>query len=109
VDVVTLPDVKMAGLTSHQYYEASATTTAGNFDMTATGGIKKIVFLINDDTTNDLFISFDAVAVGTTITNGQNAIIRLKAGEALNDIPRACTKINFIRSAGTGQIRFMGL
>ena len=57
----------------------------------------------------DLFISFDDDPVSAAISSGLNKSFRLRAGGAINDMPRKCGKVNFIRATGTGLVRFLGV
>jgi hypothetical protein len=92
---------------SHQTYEATVTTIASTFNM-AGETVNRISFLMNEGTT-DLFISFDDDPVTSAISSGLNKSFRLRAGESINDMPRKCGKVNFIRATGTGLVRFLGV
>lgn len=95
----------------HKFYEGSIGTTEVIFDMSSLtdGNCNQIVFLENDDQTNDLWVSFDSVTVSAASTSGENGIIHLKPGEGLNDIPRQTSKVHFIRAAAGGNVRFLGV
>ncbi|MEK4883491.1 hypothetical protein NST81_02000 [Bacillus sp. FSL W8-0223] len=92
----------------HEYFESSVGTTEVVYDM-GTRNLTKISFLSNDDLSNDLFVSFDDIAATTTPGNGANGVIHLLPGETINDLGRKCSKIRFIRAAGNGNVRMLGV
>lgn len=92
--------------TDHLFYKQSISTTEQVINVVS---IEKIVFLTNDDLANSLFVSFDSVPASPTIGGGLNSVIELAAGETLNDFPRGITSIRLIRSAGSGNIRILGV
>lgn len=123
VDIDTIPPITIASMPpvevssqptrqSHQYFEASVGTSEVVFNITDGTNQLDVVtinFISNDDTTNDLFVSFDNTPATTTPGNGLNGIIRLKPGETLTDVHRKCNKIRFIREAGNGTVRVLGV
>lgn len=93
----------------HWHYEGTIGTAAVTFDMTA-NPISRIVYICNDDSTNDLFVVFDqAAAITAAVTNGQNGVFRIKPGAVLSDLPRFTKTVQFIRSAAGGTVRFLGV
>ena len=112
VNIGSMPAVQVSNTpvkTSHEMFEKTVGTTEYVYDMSARGGVDTIVYIANDDTQNDLFISFDTVTATNTPTEGQNSVIRLKPGEVLNDIPRKTSKVHLIRSVNGGLARFLGV
>ncbi|WP_108669555.1 hypothetical protein [Peribacillus acanthi] len=65
-------------------------------------------YISNDDPTNDLIIAFNT---GTTADSGSglNGVITLKGGETLSDFNKKATVIKFKRTAGTGNVRVLGV
>jgi hypothetical protein len=112
VSISDMPPVQVSNTpvaTHHETFEGSIGATEYVYDMTARGGISTIVYISNDDTQNDLFVSFDSVTATTSPAGGQDGVIRLKAGEVLNDIPRKTMKVHLIRTTAGGLARFVGV
>lgn len=86
-------------------YNSSVSTTEVNVPLSFTTNCIK--FISNDDETNDLIISFGTVS--TTASAGLNGVITLKPGEVMNELNIAVSRINFKRSAGSGNVRFLGV
>lgn len=93
---------------SHKYFESVVGVTEVTFDL-LDDNMLSIEFISNDDPDNDLFISFDDVPATTTIVNGLNSVIRLKPNEVINELNRKCNSVHFIRIAGTGNVRLLGV
>jgi hypothetical protein len=93
---------------SHEHFYGSVGTTEVIYDL-GVRSLTKFNHIVNDDLANDLFISFDEVAAITTPGSGANGIIVLKPGEVINDLGRKCSKVRFIRSAGAGNVRMLGV
>jgi hypothetical protein len=119
VSISTMPNVVISSMPpvevtndpvkqSHEYYEGSVTNVASSYDMGART-ITKFSFISNDDLSNDLYISFDSDVVSISPGQGANGVIRLAPGESINDFGRKCNKVNFIRSAGSGKVRLLGV
>lgn len=96
------------GKQSHEVYDGAVSTTKVTYDM-LTRSITQISYISNDDLINDLYIEFDSAALTATTSNGLNGFIRLLPGESITDMGRKCSKIHFIRKAGTGNVRFLGV
>lgn len=92
---------------SHQVFEGTVATTEVIFNM-GEETINRIQYIANEGTT-DLYVSFDDTTATPTVTSGLNKPFRIKAGEIINDMPRKCSRVHFIRSTGTGAIRFLGV
>lgn len=90
---------------SYYSYNASVGTTEVNVSLGFT--TNSIKFISNDDDTNDLKISFENVA--TTGSSGLNGVITLKPGEIINELNISVSRVNFKRTAGTGNVRFVGV
>lgn len=86
-------------------YNASVGTTEVNITLGFTTNLIK--FISNDDDTNDLIVSFGTVA--TTASAGLNGVITLKPGEVINELNIAVSRINLKRTAGSGNVRFLGV
>lgn len=86
-------------------YNSSVGTTEVNVPLNFTTNCIK--FISNDDETNDLIVTFGTVA--TTASAGLNGVIVLKAGEVINELNIAVSRINFKRLVGSGKVRFVGV
>lgn len=71
--------------------------------------VTKFSYITNDDTVNDLFIAFNDDPIVTTGAAGKDGTIRLKPGESLTDLGRMASKIRFVRAAGNGTVRMLGV
>ena len=96
------------GKQSHEVYDGAVSTTKVTYDMELRT-ITQISYISNDDLTNDLYISFDDTVLTAVVKNGLSGVIRLLPGESITDMGRKCSKIHFIRLAGTGNVRFLGV
>jgi len=110
VAIASMPPVTVSSspvATQHQSYEASIGTTETVWTLSAP--VNQILYITNDDPTNDLFVAFDSITAVTSVAGGTNSVFRLKAGETLNNLGRVTNKIHLIRSAGSGNARFVGV
>jgi hypothetical protein len=109
VTITSMPPVQVSSqptATEHQNYEASIGTTETVWTFNAP--INMISYIKNDDSVNDVFISFGTSPITAATSNGAGGTIRLKAGESISDINRVTNQIRLIRAAGTGTVRFVG-
>lgn len=65
-------------------------------------------YIANDDLQNDLLIAFNNETTSGELS-GKNKVIKLKAGEIINELNVKATIIKFKRAAGTGNVRFVGV
>jgi len=71
--------------------------------------VTKFSYITNDDAVNDLFIAFNEDELTAVPGSGYNGVIRLKPGESLSDLGRMASKIKFLRAAGSGAVRMLGV
>lgn len=71
--------------------------------------VTKFSYIANDDPDNDLFIAFNDDPIVTTGASGKDGTIRLGPGERLADLGRMASKIKFVRAAGGGNVRMLGV
>jgi hypothetical protein len=116
VNIATMPPVEVTSeptRSKHHAYEGSIGVSEVVWDLTAAGtldeDIVEINYISNDDPDNDLFVSFDDVTATITPGQGRDSVFRLKAGETLSNFNRQCVKIRFIRAAGSGNVRVLGV
>lgn len=110
VTIASMPPVTVSSspvATQHQFFEASIAQTTVNFVMSAP--INNINFIKNDGTT-DLWITFETLdpSIAGNRATGVNMGIHLLGGEAVADLGRQCQQVNFYRTTGTGNVRFLG-
>lgn len=111
--ITSMPPVQVSDTpvaTAHQYYEGnidSAVTAGVQFPLSAP--INNINYIKNDGTT-DLWIGLGTVdpSVAANRTNGQNMCIHLLAGESIENFGRQIGQVNFFRTTGAGNVRFLG-
>lgn len=87
-------------------YNASIGTTEVNVSLGFTTNCIK--YISNDDETNSLHVCFGNVPAWGT-PSGMNTVITLKPGEVINELNVAVSRINFKRTAGSGNVRFVGV
>lgn len=103
---ITNTEFSMAAKDDHTSYNGSVGTTEVVVNLPY--AVKNFNYIVNDDPTNDLLIAF-GTGVTTDSENGLNRVIRLKPGESLADFRKNATVIKFRRTAGTGNVRFLGV
>lgn len=112
VTITSMPPVQVSSspvATAHQYYEGSIAQTTVNFIFSGSVKINNINFIKNDGTT-DLWIGFDTIdpSIAANRSSGTSLCIHLLAGESVADFGRQCGQVNFYRTTGTGNVRFLG-
>lgn len=85
--------------TAHLTINATASTT----EVSVNFGVEHIVFIANDDATNNLLINFD-----DNDTTAGNVIV-LKPNEVLNNLNREVRKVHYKSSASTVAFRVLGI
>lgn len=113
VTINSMPPVQVSDTPvaqAHQYYENNidSATTAG-YQFVLSAAINNINFIKNDGST-DLWVGLDTTdpSVPANRANGQNMCIHLQAGETIENFGRKITQINFFRTTGAGNVRFLG-
>ncbi|MED4079026.1 hypothetical protein P4645_22700 [Lysinibacillus fusiformis] len=75
--------------------------------------VLKFNYILNEGDT-DLFINFDSYQAtpndlkGAGLT-GRAATIRMRPGESITDFTRKTSKVNMIRTSGSGTVRILGV
>ena len=111
--ITSMPPVQVSDspvATAHQFFEGAidyATYAPVVFAFNAP--INMINYIKNDGDT-DLYVSFDTVdpSIPANRASGQNAALRLAAGESIGDFGRKADQVQFFRIAGNGTVRFLG-
>ncbi|RJO94687.1 hypothetical protein D3D03_16350 [Exiguobacterium sp. RIT452] len=92
----------------HHMFDGPVSTTEVIVDC-APRNMTRISYIINDDETNDLYVAFNEEVLTSVPGNGYNGVIRLKPGESLTDLNRMSSKVKFLRAAGNGTVRLLGV
>ncbi|MEB8915165.1 hypothetical protein P4G61_29490, partial [Bacillus cereus] len=75
--------------------------------------VLKFNYILNEGDT-DLFINFDSYQAtpndlkGAGLT-GRASTIRMRPGESITDFTRKTSKVNMIRTSGSGTVRILGV
>lgn len=91
---------------NHTHWNGAISTS--EYQVVFPFAVKKIIYISNDDTSNDLLIAFNG-SLTTSSEIGLNGVIRLKPGEVLNDFRKNVTSIRLRRTAGSGTVRILGV